>query len=232
MRTVILAGVLTLFVPSVGRAAPIDCVAGGLDLYLALGAGGCALGPATVANFTAGVLPGTDPLDAIAASDVFVTPTPGIGLEFKLMKSVDAPDLLEILIGFTLAGPTLTDNTLSMTGSTATGDGNVTAVQDICVGGDFGGADPGEPCSTGLVESMIVAQIASGLDPPDSQSFVPASFFDVFLTLTIDGGNAPGAAALNGPVTTVFSVVPEPATVWLVAGGLAALCRRRFRSRT
>jgi hypothetical protein len=198
-------------------------VAGTLDQYVALGATGCMLGAATVADFTAAVLlPGANP---IASDNVVVTPTSGIGLEFGLSQSADAAELFDILIGFTLTGPLLGENVLSMAGAEASGDANVTAVQDLCVGGDFDGDDPGALCS-GFVETLIVVQDALGIVSPDSRTFVPASFFDVFVNITVDGGLL-GTSTLDGSVTTTFRSVPEPAAIMLLAAGFAGLYRRR-----
>jgi hypothetical protein len=226
MRKLCLAIVLSLAVPSIGLAAPL-CVAGTLDDYVALGPTGCMLGAATVADFTAAVL--LPSAEGIPSNSVVVTPTPGIGLEFGVTQSAAAGELFDLLIGFTLSGPALGSAFLSMAGSAATGDGNVTAIQDLCVGGDFAGADPGTPCA-GAIETLIVAQDAIGLVSPDTREFAPATFFDVFVDITVDGGLA-GTSALDGSITTVFQPsVPEPAAIVLLSAGLAGLYCRRTRT--
>ena len=219
MRNLILAGVLTLAAPSLGNAAPL-CVAGTLDQYIALGASGCSVDSATFFDFTASVLlAGADP---VAPANVTVSPTPGIGLDFGVAQAAMPTELFDVLIGFSISGATLGQNVLSMAGSAATDDGNVTAVQDLCIGDVFAGPDPGAPC-LGAVETSIVVQDAFGLVSPDTKLFPPASFFDVFVDITVDGGVF-GTSALNGTVTTVFRpAAPEPAALLLVLCGIVGL---------
>ena len=217
MRKLILAGALIVTLPSLGNAAPL-CVAGTLDQYIALGAGGCSVGPATFFDFTASVLlPLADP---IAPSSVTVTPTAGVGLDFGVNQTADPLDLFDILIGFSISGTPISQATLSMAGSSASNDGNVTAVEDVCVGDEFLGSDPGAPC-LGSVQTLIVVQDAFGLVSPDKKVFSVDSFFDVFVDITVDGGLF-GTSALEGTVSAVFQV-PEPQTVLLVIVGLVAL---------
>jgi hypothetical protein len=204
-------------------------VAGSLTSYGLLPAEGCTIGAYTVADVTAGVLlPGAT---AISPDDVLVTPISGVGLGFGLVTTAGPGELLDLLIRFTLTGPLLGSAELALFGSTATGDGNATAVQDACVGGTFADAEPTSPCS-GTLASLIAVRDATQLVSPASGVFGPSSFFDVFLEITVDGGLGGGAAL--GTVTTQFGPreVPAPsALVLLTAAAAAGLCRRRRAAR-
>jgi hypothetical protein len=225
MRNYLLAAafVLTVSVPS--PAAPVACVAGTLADYIALGTDGCTLGPATVADFESGVLL----LSAveILPADVTVTPLAGIGLDFGVTRSAAAGDLFDILIRYSLSGASLSENTLSMTGTSATGDGVVLAIEDKCTGGTYAGADPTTPCSDTPVTAIVV-QDAFGLVSPDVVSFPVRSFFDVFVEIPVDGGLS-GSAEIDGAVRTAFASAPEPSMMLILGFGLAAALARRRR---
>jgi hypothetical protein len=213
---------LTMSVPS--QAAP--CLPGSLADYVALGSGGCTLGQATVADFTASVL--ALGAQAILPEDVTVTPV-GRGFDFGVSQIAGASEIFDILIRFSISALMSNLNVLSMNGASASGDGVVVAVGDTCAGGTFAGANPAAPCS-GTAATAIALQDAIGLISPGTAAFPSSSFFDVFVQLTIDGGLA-GTAALDGSVRTVF--VPEPSTLLVMAVGLGAVLarRRKFHGR-
>jgi hypothetical protein len=223
MRKLLLAGILMFAAPSFSQAAPL-CVMGTLDQFIALGNAGCQIGSATFFDFDASVLlPTADP---IAPGSVTVTPS-GLGLQFSLTQTAMPGDLFDILIAFSISGATLTENLLSLAGANATEDSNVTAVQDLCIGGLFGGTDPTAPCP-GSVETSIVAQDAFELVSPDGTLFVPVAKVGAFLQITVDGGLL-GTAELDGSVSTVFQAiaVSEPASILLAGLGLAGYYIRR-----
>lgn len=226
MRKVVLAAVFVFTLPWSGQAAPL-CVAGTLADYIALGAGGCEVGQATVAGFMSTSLLGG--AVEILPGDVNVTPDAGgTALDFGLGLSAGSGQLLDILILYSVSGGSFTSNLLSLSGAAASGDGVVTAVGDTCVGGTFAGGDPTTPCS-GNPLSLIVLRDQIGLISPANATFAPSSFFDVFTAITIDGGLS-GAAALNGTVRNAFASVPEPSLLIIVGSGVcAALARRRRR---
>ena len=104
-------------------------------------------------------------------------------------------------------GLSFVSNTLSMSGSSVTPDGAVTAVEDKCGGGTFGGSDPSAPCSGTLIGPLIVFDIGTIADLTETTSdFAMTSFFDVFTEIAVDGG-LDGSASL-GTVTTEFGFVP------------------------
>ena len=238
MRKLLLATALALAFPAVAVAAP--CVPGSLTSYFGLGSGGCDVGSATFFDFTSGpslVLPSAD---VISPSDITVTPAvlvDGAQLAFSMDQSVDVDGFLGILIGYSVAAlgsSTFGAATLDLTGAAATGDGDVTVVEDVCLGGVF---STGPSDCQGAPDTLAVAQLPEFSTSPDSLSFIaPASFFDVFVDLGI-ASNGAGTAALNGAVTTQFTgaaapaAVPEPMSLLLVGSGLLGLAARARRKR-
>jgi PEP-CTERM motif len=231
MRRVFLAGVLVVAIPAFASAAPL-CITSSLQEYVNLGAGGCSIGGATFSDFSSGpsLFPGAT---EIAAADIVVTPAAllaGALLDFGLVASAGAGEIIGVLIGYSVSSPVFNVATLAMTGSDATSDGVVTAVQDLCLGGTFLGADP-TTCS-GTLQSLIVLEDELGPIGPETQPFLLASsFFDVFVDITIDGGTF-GSAQLEGTVRNQYTgdqVIPEPTSLLLIGTGLVGLVSRRLR---
>jgi hypothetical protein len=230
MRKLLLAAVCAMAWPAVGGATPL-CISGSLNDYLALGPDGCSVGGVTFTNFSSAASLAGGP--QIADTDVLVTPTVAAGqsqLAFGVTAAPGGPGpLLGILIGFAATAPSIGRADLQMSGASATGDGVVTAVEDLCLGATFA---PVLLCPT-VMETLIALQIADDAQLTDSRLLMPAqSFFDVFVDITLDNGVA-GTAVLDGTVVTGFTrSVPEPTSWLLVGSGLAGLwARRRYRAR-
>ena len=225
MRKLLLASAFVLAVASSSAAAPL-CVTGSLSDYISL-VGGCDIGGVTVADFTAiSVLPG---VDEIPAADIAVTPVPGLlGFDFGIDHTATAPEQLGTKFRFSISGGPINTGRLSLLDPSASGDGVVTALEFVCVGGLYLLPDP-SLCGGSGEAIFAVAHNVFGTDPPDIQTFGIDSFFDVFFEITIDGGTA-GSSGL-GTVRATFASVPEPAAVVLIATGMAAWAgRRRFRT--
>jgi hypothetical protein len=223
----VFAVALVVVVPSLAVAAP--CLPGTVAGYTGLGAAGCQIGASTFFDFLA--LPSFSGGTAINPSLVLVAPSDtasGPRLDFLFTGSASANQILGIAIGYSISGSPLSDAILSLSGAAASGDGVVTVVEDICLGGLF--ASNPSNCSTPSPVTLVVAQDSTGPTGPDTRTLHISSFFDVFFDLTLDGGlsgtatmGTPGAG--NGTATGQYTraAVPEPATVSLLACGLLAL---------
>ena len=90
-----------------------------------------------------------------------------------------------------------------MPGATATGDGVVTAVQDVCIGGAF------TTGSLGGCPAMQDANIAFAIDGDQSLSetlsFASVPLLGIVNDIAVDGG-LDGNAALAGGITNSFTV--------------------------
>jgi hypothetical protein len=230
MRKAFLAGVCALAFPAFASAAPL-CITSSLQEYVNLGVGGCSIGVATFSGFSSSpsLFPGAT---EIAAADIVVTPAAlsnGALLDFGVVASAGPGEITGVLIGYSVSSPIFNVATLAMTGTDATSDGVVTAVQDLCLGGTFLG-DP-TTCS-GMLQSLIVLEDELGPIGPETQPFLTASsFFDVFVDITIDGGTF-GSAQLDGTVRNQYTgdqVIPEPTSLLLIGTGLVGLVSRRLR---
>jgi hypothetical protein len=223
-RALVVAAVL-LMLPVRSTAAPL-CAGNTLAGYI--GAGPCSIDGLTFSNFGL-VTPLPTGATPIALNQITVTPfnTPsGIGFSFGFDVSADPFDLHEILFGYQVSGAFLTGASLGLSGASATDDGVVTGVQDVCVGGVF---NPGSllGCS-GTPQSNIVFAIDGDQLLNASLLFANASLLGIVNDIAIDGGTF-GSAALQGSVTNTFAAVPEPTTAVLVASGIAVILRQRRR---
>jgi hypothetical protein len=228
MRTLVLAAAFVFSLSGTGMAAPL-CAPDTFAGYISLGAAGCSIGPATVADF---FLAPQDPLaTGIAPTDIRVTPSAsagGVRLDFGVSVAAGAGEFFDSILGYSLSMPIVRGARLLMSGATATFDGVTTGVEDLCLGALA--VDPSF-CPGIAVPSMVVFTDGFGAGLQDQQSFSATSFIGVLTDIAVDGGVA-GAASL-GTISNVFtpSPVPEPATVLLVGAGLIAIARRSFTTR-
>lgn len=220
----LLAVALAVAVPNFVLAAP--CFPDSLAGYIGLGSTGCQIGTSTFSDFSAG--PSFFGGVAISPSTILVSPLlTATGFDFAIARSAGAGQVLGVAIGYTASGSQFLQAQLSMTGSAATGDGVVTVIEDLCLGGTFV-SNPAN-CSNPPPVSLVIAQDFLGPTGPDVTPLNPgSSFFDVFTDITIDGGLS-GSSSVN-TVRNQFAV-PEPSSVLLIGSGLVALFMARARIR-
>jgi hypothetical protein len=231
-RSVLLAAAFVFVLSGRSQAAPL-CGADSLTNYLSLGS--CSIGGATFSNFSL-VTPLPTGAAAVPTNSVIVLPfstTTSVGFQFLFDVTSTSFQLNELLFGYLASAAGFTDATLSMPGATATGDGSVTAIQDVCIGGAF---------ATGSISGCPATQdanVAFAIDGDQSLSetltFASVPLLGIVNDIAADGG-LNGLASLRGGITNSFTVVAaqpvaEPATVTLLATGLAWALRARARRR-
>jgi PEP-CTERM motif len=218
------------FLPSrVASAGP--CLPDSLQGYLNL-ASPCTLGGADFGDFD--LLAGQNGATPINPALIQVTPLGGplIGFQFTVNQDAGGGDLFESIFSYTASLATFSTAQLLMAGATATGDGVVTVVEDVCVGSLFGPGISG--CPAGAQRTNIVFAIEGDSDNSESAVFPPNTFLNVVNDLAVDGGLAGTASVAS--FTNLFAaapaqtVVPEPATGLLLAAGLGVVWRRARRS--
>jgi hypothetical protein len=210
-----------------GTAFGGPCLPGTLQSYIELGTGGCQIGDIFVSSFT--TAPGQtfatpiDPLQVqLTPGGTFFNPN----LMFTFNQAANATELFESLFGFNAAAAALTGASLSLNSANVSGDGAITGILDVCIGGTFPGIPLG--CS-GTPASAIAAEIA-GLSVPAVPITTAAGFFDVFVDITIDGGLS--GSAFLGSSTVSLASVPEPGVGLLVAVGLCVIGVLRVRRKS
>jgi hypothetical protein len=227
-RSVLLAAAFVFLLSGRSQAAPL-CAADSLSNYLSLGS--CSIGGATFSNFSL-VTPLPTGANAVPAGSVIVLPfstTTSVGFQFLFDVTSTSFQLNELLFGYLASAAGFTDATLSMPGATASGDGVVTAIQDLCIGGAFTTGSVGGCSAT--QDANIAFAIDGDQSLTETLAFASVPLLGIVNDIAADGG-LNGNARLAGGITNSFTVaspVPEPATVGLVCTGLAWIMRRRYR---
>lgn len=201
------------------------CTDGTLASYIALGADGCTIGTNTLAGFQ--VVSGTAGATELAPLEVAIHPSGG-DFDPELTVGVDtsaaANTLLEVIFSYSISGNPYAANAITLSGSSETGDGAVSYVQNFCADGTF---DAALDCS-GVPGALVTVD---GAQNQDSGPVHPASPLVQIDDLVLDGGLA--GSASGGTFTDRFSAVPEPFPFLLTGLGLAlgiAIKSRRARS--
>lgn len=218
-KCVFLLGVIAGITPIVSAATM--CSPGSLASYIALGNGGCSIGSSTVSMFR--VLPGISGGTPIDAANVNLTPTVlpnGVSLAAQVTASASANQLFEALFNYSITGMPFQNASIALTNSSATGDGGVTDIQNLCNGGNFG--PNGVTGCAGPTRTQVLLNSGTA-----TTSFaVPWTTIGVTDDLTIDGGLA--GTATGGTITDTFTV-PEPSSIVLVGLGLALAAYQQRR---
>ncbi|MEZ5351290.1 MAG: hypothetical protein R2762_01530 [Bryobacteraceae bacterium] len=191
---------------SYAKAAP--CVFDSLDSYVALGAGGCSIGPAQFTDFT--LLPvsftGIDP------AAVLIMPGMAPGFLVTLGATAATGETLQSTFSFLASGAAFNSATVALIGSVVDFDGANTGVATFTPGPTIIAFDIG-------VDAQLSDMAALG--------GVPSVLTE--LDFVIDGGTF-GSASLNqGSIAFGTSAVPEPATALLMLPALLLLAVRMKR---
>ena len=190
------------------------CATGSLAAYISLGSKGCTIGGNTLLDFLA-LSSGTAGATPILPADVTISPLVGTdspGIHAAINMTASAGVLLETFFTYQVSGQSYVSDSIKLAGSTQSGDGAVTDVQNFCAGGRFG--PDGVTGCTGFAGSLIAL---NGVQNQDSTSFRPATLLSVTDDFTLDGGLS--GSASGGNISDRFTAVPEPATSLL--GGIA-----------
>jgi hypothetical protein len=209
-----------------GRTATAaSCMPDTLQAYITNGS--CSIGDAVFADWALLATPAAaTPIDPARIQVSPITPAGQIGFLFGLNVDASFDEFFDSVFHYSVSGGsavTFSGAHLAMSGSSATGLGAVTAVEDVCVGSDFNpGTIDGCPALAHLTN--IVFELDGVNDLNESVSFPKNGLLGIVNDIGVDGTF--GAASLNGQVTNLFDVqvVPEPATGLLVAAGLEPSC--------
>ena len=210
-----------------GSAAP--CTNGSLAGYIALGAGGCTIGSNTLFGFES--LSGVAGATPIGTANVAIAPfggTTSFGFTATASQNAGTGTLLESIFTYKLSGNFYTGTSITLAGSSETGDGAVTGIQNYCAGGTFG--PDGVTGCTAVTGALVTLD---GVQQTDMASLAGVSLLSITDDFTLDGGLAGSAA--GGSFTDQFtareavSAIPEPVELVLTGLGLAMgmLLRRR-----
>lgn len=212
---------------SLARGEPM-CASGTLASYIALGTAGCALG----SNLLSGLetLSGINGSTPISPSGINITPVMNagdVGLMFSLASDAAGGSILEALISYKVSDGSYTASAISASGTSTSGNGAVTDIQNLCLGGLFG-PDGVSGCSTGRTGSLLLLG-----DGSTSTSFGAAASLSITDDITFDsGGSGNGNSASGGVFTDSFAStaasVPEPRTLILLIAGAFTAALIRF----
>jgi hypothetical protein len=158
---------------------------------------------------------------------VTITPTGSLynpGLTISTNQMASGGSLLEIIFSYQISGQMYIGTSALLGGSSESGGGGVTGVENYCAGGAFLGADHVSGCN-GTNGALVTDD---GTLQSDRGSFGKVTFINVASDFTFDSGL--GGTASGGTFNNSFTAVPEPVSTALAGIGLALATAFRLRS--
>jgi hypothetical protein len=210
---------ISVVMTAAGLSSAAPCGNGSLASYIGLGAGGCTIGSNTLFGFQ--TVSGTAGATAIATSALAITPfggTTSFGFTAATTQTAGANSLLETIFTYRISGNSYTGSSIALVGSSETGDGAVTDIQNYCAGGTFG-PDGVTGCTAGAGTLVTL----NGIQQTDLASFTGVGLLSITDDFTLDGGLT--GSASGGSFTDQFtagsvSAIPEPFGFSLMGLGL------------
>ena len=197
------------------QVSAASCAPGTLASYMALGAAGCTIGGNVLANFTQG-----SPLNGtvnIPPSGLNIFPAGGgsnPGIIITGSVTAGSGQTFSALIHYTISGGNYTSDTVTLSNTTATGNGAVTEIQNFCRNGDFQAPTFAAQCPGAEGPGSPLVVIGNG----NANASLTATSLGITHNLVIDSGitgTASGAvivdqfgttgSAAQSPVTSVSS---------------------------
>jgi hypothetical protein len=205
-----------------GLSSATPCGNGSLASYIALGASGCTIGSNTLFGFQ--TVSGIAGATTIATSALAITPfggTTSFGFTATTTQTAGAGSLFESIFTYQISGNSYTGSSIALAGSSETGDGAVTDIQNYCAGASFG-----PDGVTGCAATPGALVTLDGIQQTDLASFAGVGLLSITDDFTLDGGL--GGSASGGNFTDQFtarsvSAVPEPFGFSLMGLGLGLL---------
>jgi hypothetical protein len=234
MRTRLFAVVLFAIVAAAVPVWADDvglCGVGSLADYIGLGESGCSLGLFTLKNFNFDAFDVTGGLNPLAAEDIMVSPDESASALFVSFSAdffAGEGQSVKYSIGYLIdPPPVIIRFEESMDTFTPVAPGFATIDTTLCVGGSF-------PCRG---ELLMLSLFHRGDDSTaklnDGVDFKPTDILGVAHLIALDGGPAGGGGSADfRALHNTAHIVPEPAMIIPLAGGIAALLllrRRRVR---
>jgi hypothetical protein len=149
-------------------------------------------------------------------------------LTFSFSLTVNPPNLDEAIFNYLISGPAYLSDLITLSGSSESGNGDVTDTQNYCVSGHFG--SNGVSGCTGSSTGSLIA--VDGVFQTGSAAFSGPASLSITDDFVLDsGGGAAGSGSASGGTFadqfTAVSATPEPGAYLLTGIGLAFAILRK-----
>ncbi|MGA3203489.1 MAG: PEP-CTERM sorting domain-containing protein [Bryobacteraceae bacterium] len=203
------------------------CSTGSLASYEALGSAGCTINGDLFYDFVSG----SGFSGATQLSPSAVTLTPSVGSTTLMVTINESPtdtSSFETLFDYQILETNpITGEMVTLSNASET-TGDVTYLQNYCIGGTFDTATLVTTCSGSGSGGFA---LVDGILNSDSNTFAAATVMSVTDDLEVDGP-ASGGTGTDAFTSTGSASVPEPATLTLFALGAALCACLKFKTQT